>query len=56
MTALSDADLAAFVATSATLLGLLLCDEAQVAVLDAMRGVMTQAALVLDYPQPPAAT
>ena len=54
MTTLSDADLAAFVATSATILGLQLDDQAQAAVLDAMRGLMKQAALVLDYPGPPA--
>jgi hypothetical protein len=55
MTTLSDADLAAFVATSAAILGLQLDDQAQAAVLDAMRGLMKQAALVLDYPKPPAA-
>jgi hypothetical protein len=56
MTTLSDADLAAFVATSAAILGLQLDDQAQAAVLDAMRGLMKQAALVLDYPKPPAAS
>jgi hypothetical protein len=55
MTTLPDADLAAFVATSAAILGLQLDDQAQAAVLDAMRGLMKQAALVLDYPKPPAA-
>jgi hypothetical protein len=55
MTILSDSDLAAFVATSATLLGLQLDDHAFAAVLDAMRGVINQAALVLDYSEPPAA-
>jgi len=55
MTTLSDADLAAFVATSAAILGLQLDDQAQAAVLDAMRGLMKQAALVLDYRKPPAA-
>jgi hypothetical protein len=55
MTTLSDADLAAFVATSAAILGLQLDDQAQAAVLDAMRGLMKQAALVLDYPKPPTA-
>jgi hypothetical protein len=56
MTTLSDADLAAFVATSAAILGLQLDDQAQAAVLDAMRGLLSQAALVLDYPKPAAAT
>ena len=56
MTTLSDADLAALVTISAAILGLQLDDQAHAAVLDAMRGVMSQAALVLDYPKPPAAT
>jgi hypothetical protein len=54
MTTPSDADLAAFVAISAITLDLQLDDQAQAAVLDAMRGLMKQAALVLDYPKPPA--
>ncbi len=54
MTTLSDDDLAAFVATSAVILDLQLDDQAQ-AVFDAMRGLMQQAALVLDYPKPLAA-
>jgi hypothetical protein len=56
MTTPSDADLAAFVATSSATLGLKLDDQAQAAVLEAMRGLMTQAALVLDYPKSPTAT
>jgi hypothetical protein len=56
MTTLPDADLAAFVGASAAMLGLQLDDQAQAAVLNAMRGVLSQAALVLDYPGPPAAT
>jgi hypothetical protein len=55
MTKLSDADLAAFVVISAVILDLQLDDQAQAAVLDAMRGLMGQAALVLDYPKPPTA-
>jgi hypothetical protein len=55
MTPLSDAELAAFVATSADMLGFQLDDQALAAVLDAMRGVISQAALVLDYPKAPAA-
>ena len=55
MTPLSDAELAAFVATSAAMLGLQLDDQALAAVLDAMRGVVSQAALILEYPEPPAA-
>jgi hypothetical protein len=55
MTPLSDAELAAFVAASAAMLGLQLDDQAQAAVRDAFRGVIGQAALVLDYPKPPAA-
>jgi hypothetical protein len=54
MTMLSDADLAAFVTTSAIVLGLRLDDAALAAVTDAMRGVLGQAALVLDCP--PAST
>jgi hypothetical protein len=53
MTTPSDVDLAAFVATSAAILGLQLDDQAQASVLDAMRGLMGQAALVLDHPKPP---
>jgi hypothetical protein len=52
MTTLSDVDLAAFVATSAAILGLQLDDQAQASVLDAMRGLMGQAALVLGHPKP----
>lgn len=54
MKTLSDADLAVFVAASAAILGLQLDDQAQAAVIDAMRGLIKQAALVLDYPKPPA--
>jgi hypothetical protein len=49
MTNLSDSELSAFVATSAILLGLQLDDQALGAVPDAMRGVINQATLVLDY-------
>jgi hypothetical protein len=55
MMAASDAELAAFVGTSAAILGLQLDDEAQAAVLNAMRGLLSQVALVLDYPESPAA-
>jgi hypothetical protein len=51
-----ETELEAFIATSAAMLGLQLDDRARAAVLDAMRGVMNQAALVLDYPDPPAST
>jgi hypothetical protein len=56
MTVLSDAALAEFVATSAAILGLQLDDQALATVRDTMRGVLNQAALVLEYPQPPAST
>jgi hypothetical protein len=52
MTKLSDSDLADFIAASATVLGLQLDDSARAAVLDALQGVMRQAALVLDYSKP----
>jgi hypothetical protein len=56
MTALSDAALAQFVATSAAILGLQLDDQELAAARDTMRGLLNQAALVLDYSQPPAGT
>lgn len=49
MTVVTDDDLAAFVTISAAILGLQLSDDALAAVHEAMRGVMMQAALVLDY-------
>ena len=56
MTALSDAALAEFVATSAAILGLQLDDQELAAARDTMRGLLNQAALVLDYSQPPVGT
>ena len=56
MTALSDTALAQFVATSAAILGLQLDDQELAAARDAMRSQLNQAALVLDYSQPPAGT
>lgn len=45
----SDAALTDFVTASAVLLDITLDDDAREAVVDAMRGVAVQAALVLDY-------
>ena len=53
---LTDAALAEFVATSAAILGLPLDDQELAAARDTMRGLLNQAALVLDYPEPPAGT
>ena len=55
MTPLSDVDLAALVAASANMLGLQLDGQALEAVRDAMRGVVSEAEVVLDYPEMPAA-
>lgn len=54
MTALSDEALMEFVAASAVILGLPLDDESLATVRDAMRGVLKQAALVLEDSRPPA--
>jgi hypothetical protein len=54
VTTLSDEGLAEFVAASAAILGLQLDDEALATVRDTMRGVLRQASLVLESPQPPA--
>ena len=51
MSDLSDAALAEFVASSAAILGLQLDDQALTTVRDTMRGVLNQAALVLEYPE-----
>jgi hypothetical protein len=56
MTIPSDGALAEFVATSAANLGLQLDDETLATVRDTMRGVLKQASLVLEDPQPPAST
>jgi hypothetical protein len=52
----SDAALAQFVASSAVILGLQLDDQELAAAREAMRGLLNQAALVLDDSQPPAET
>lgn len=49
MTGMSEADLADFVATSAAMLGLQLDEQGLEAARDAMRSMLVQVALVLDY-------
>lgn len=53
MTDLPDDALAGFVAASAAILGLQLDEETLATVRDTMRGVLKQASLVLEDPQPP---
>lgn len=55
MTDLPDDALAGFVAASAAILGLQLDEETLATVRDTMRGVLKQASLVLEDPQPPSA-
>jgi hypothetical protein len=52
MSTLADDDLAAFVAAAAVMLDLQLDEEALTPVTGAMRGVMVQAALVLNHSKP----